>query len=164
MISKKMAEAINEQVNRELYSAYLYQAMSSHFAREGYKGFASWLSAQSREEAGHAFKFYQHLVDRGAQAVWKAIDAPPASFKSPLDVFEAVLTHEQFVTRSIHGIVDLAVQEKDYATQNLLQWFVTEQVEEEGTAEEILSKIRRLGSDERGLYLLDKELGFRKAD
>lgn len=162
MITQDMTDALNEQIHRELYSAYLYQAMGSHFAHEGLDGFASWFGIQAREEAGHAFRIHGYLVEQGARVEWKAIEAPPAAFDAPESVFEAVLEHERFVTRSIHELMERAVREKDYATQVMLQWFVTEQVEEEATAESLLEKARRIGGDGRGLYLLDKELGARQ--
>ncbi len=163
MISQNMSDAINLQINRELYSAYLYQAMSTHCAHEGLPGFSAWLSAQAREEAGHAFKFHGYLLEQGARPVWKAIEEPPSVFESPVEMFAAVLKHEQFVTGSIRDLMDLALAEKDYATQIMLQWFVSEQVEEESTAQEVLDKVRKLAGDDRGLYLLDRELGQRQA-
>jgi ferritin len=163
MISKSMCSEINEQLNRELYSAYLYQAMSSQSAHEGLSGFAAWFSQQAREEAGHAFKFYNYVLGQDARVELKAIDAPPASFKSPLAMFEETLKHEKLITRSISSLVELAVKEKDYATQIFLQWFVTEQVEEESTVQGVLAKIRLVGTDARGLYLVDRELGARQA-
>ncbi|MDZ4199670.1 MAG: ferritin [Kiritimatiellia bacterium] len=163
MISKTMTRALNEQINRELFSAYLYQAMSSQSAHEGNNGFATWFRIQAQEEAGHALKFYKYLQDQGAKVEWKAIAAPPATFKSPLAMVEAVLEHERFITASIRELVDLALKEKDYATQIMLQWFVTEQIEEESAAENVLNKVRLLGGEARGLYLLDKELGARQA-
>lgn len=163
MISKNMARALNEQLNRELYSAYLYQAMGAHSAHEGLGGFAGWFGTQAREEAGHAFKFYGYILGQDARVELKAIDAPPTTFKSPLAMFEQTLKHEQFVTRSILDLVELAVKEKDYATQIFLQWFVTEQVEEESVAQGVLAKIRLVGTDARGLYLVDREMGARQA-
>jgi len=163
MISKAMCKMINEQINRELYSAYLYQAMGSHSSHEGLNGFAAWFGQQAREEAGHAFKFYHYLLEQGARVEWKAIDAPPVSFKSPLAMFEEVLKHEQFITKSIHDLAELALKEKDFATQIALQWFISEQVEEEAAAQGTLAKVRMVGTDSRGLYMVDKELGARQA-
>ncbi len=163
MISKKMAKALNDQVNKELYSAYLYVAMSAHSSEENLKGFAHWLAEQAKEETSHALKFYKYLLDQGAGVKLLAIAEPPASWTSSVKMFAEVLAHEKKVTASIHRLVELATAEKDYATQVLLQWFVTEQVEEESSAEEILSKLKLIGQDPRGLFMVDRELAARAA-
>ena len=161
MISKKMTDALNEQINKELYSSYLYLAMAAYCQAEGLSGFAKWLGIQSSEERAHAMKLYGYLHDQGARVHLKAIAEPAADFGSPRRVFEETLAHEQFVTASIHGLVELAVKEKDYATQGMLQWFVNEQVEEESTAADIVGRLKMVGGDARGLFMIDRELGVR---
>ncbi len=161
MISKKMAEALNEQINKELYSSYLYLAMAAYCRSEGLSGFAKWLGVQSSEERAHAMKIYGYLEDQGAKVQLGAIAAPPADFGSARRVFEETLSHEQSVTAAIHSLVDLAIKEKDYATQGMLQWFVNEQVEEESVAGEIVSKLKMVGGDARGIFMVDRELGAR---
>lgn len=161
MLSKKMIDALNEQINKEMYSAYLYMAMSAHSEEIGLSGFANWFMVQYKEEMSHAMKIYHYLQDQGSKIVLGAIEAPPSEFKSPLDMFKKTLTHEQFVTKSINGIVDLAISEKDHATQIFLQWFVTEQVEEEANDNELISKLEMIGDNSGGLYMLDKELASR---
>ncbi len=163
MISKKMAAAIGDQINRELYSAYLYLSMADYAEQEGLKGFSVWMQKQAAEEVTHAMKFHAYLGDQGARAALKAIDAPPAKFASPTALFRDSLAHEKKVTAHIHKLVDLAVAEKDHATQIMLQWFVTEQVEEEATASDILAKLERIGDDPRGLFMVDRELAARGA-
>lgn len=161
MISKKMAEALNVQINKEMYSSHLYLAMAAYCRSEGLNGFAKWLGIQSSEERGHAMKLYGYLEDQGARVQLGAIAAPPADFGSARRVFEETLAHEQSITASIHGLVDLAVKEKDYATQGMLQWFVSEQVEEESAVVEIVAKMKMVGSDARGIFMVDRELGAR---
>lgn len=161
MISKKMTDALNEQIKKELYSSYLYLAMSAYCAEQGLAGFAKWLGMQSSEERGHAMKMYAYLQEQGASVKLKAIDEPPAKFGSGQKVFEDVLGHEKFITASICKVMDLAVAEKDYATQGLMQWFINEQVEEESIAADILGKLKMVGGDARGLFMVDRELGAR---
>lgn len=164
MISDKMADALNEQINREMFSSYLYLAMSTHCRAEGLGGFATWLGIQAKEENEHAMKFLKYVEEQGARVELKAIKAPPAKFASPVKIFEDVLAHERFITGSIHALMDQAVKEKDYATQAELQWFVKEQVEEEAHAGEILGKLQLIGPDSRGLFMIDREMGARKDD
>lgn len=161
MLNRKMEKALNDQINAELYSAYLYLAMEAHFTMEGLPGFAAWMRAQTQEEMFHAMKMYDFIHERGGQAVLAAIAKPPGKWKSPVDVFENVLAHEQKVTGLINGLVDLALAEKDHATHIFLQWFVTEQVEEEASAGEVLQKLKLIGKDANGLFVLDRELGQR---
>lgn len=163
MIGKKVEEALNGQINKEIYSAYLYLAMSAYCRAEGLNGFAGWLGIQSREEWGHAIKLIKYLEDQGARVRLGAIAEPPADFGSARKVFEETLNHEQMITASIHDAMDLAVKEKDYATQGLLQWFVTEQVEEESTVADIVNKLKLVGGDARGIFMIDRELGARAA-
>ncbi|HUI71069.1 MAG TPA: ferritin [Spirochaetia bacterium] len=162
MISKRMTDRINEQINREIYSAYLYMAMSARMTEAGYKGAGKWLMLQFHEEMYHAMKFFTYLQDQGAAVQLKAIAAPDFKETSLKELFQHVLEHEKSVTRSIHEIMALAVEEKDYATQTLDQWYVNEQIEEEKNATEILQTIDLVGNSAQGLYLLNVELGKRK--
>ena len=164
MISKKMTTALNGQINKELHSSFLYLAMSSYCQQENLGGFAAWLALQAKEEHGHAMKFYQYMQEQGAAVEFQAIEAPPAKFGTMQKLFTEVLAHEQFITRSIHGLMDLAVKESDYATQGMLQWFVKEQVEEEASAGEALARITMAGSEPRGVLIIDREMARRKAD
>jgi ferritin len=161
MLNKKMEKALNAQINAEFYSAYLYLAMEAHFAAEGLPGFATWMRMQTQEEMFHAMKMYDFVHERGGRVTLDAVAQPPAKWKSPLDVFENVLAHEQKVTGLINGLVDLALAEKDHATNIFLQWFVSEQVEEEASAGEVLQKLKLIGKDANGLFVLDGELGQR---
>jgi ferritin len=161
MIDKKIEKAINEQINAELYSAYLYLAMDAYFAAEGLAGFAHWMRMQVQEEMFHAMKMYDFLNERGGRVALAAIARPPADWKSPLDVFEEVAGHEAKVTGLINSLVNLALAEKDHATNIFLQWFVTEQVEEEASAGAVLQKLKLIGTDASGLFVLDREMGQR---
>jgi ferritin len=161
MIDPKMEKAINDQTVAEFYSAYLYLSMSSYFESVGLKGLASWMRVQFQEEQLHAFKMFDYVVSRGGRVKLAAIEAPPAAWDSALAVFEHTLKHEQKVTGLIHKLVDLAHQLSDHATDNFLRWFVTEQVEEEGTADEIRHKLELIGDNGQGLLMLDKEMGMR---
>ncbi|MBN2178665.1 MAG: ferritin [Deltaproteobacteria bacterium] len=161
MLSKKMLNALNKQINKEMYSAYLYMSMSAHSQYQGLKGFANWFMVQYQEEMGHAMKIYDYINDQGERLTLKAISEPPAEFESPLDMFEKTLSHEKTVTKSINDLVGLAISEKDYATQIFLQWFVTEQIEEEGNDNDIISRLRLIGDNGNGLLMLDRELGAR---
>lgn len=165
MISKKMSAAINEQINKELYSAYLYLAMAAQSEAMNLSGFAAWFSVQAKEEVEHAMKFFEYLVEQGARVELEAIAQPPISFKSPVDMFEKTLEHERKVTASIHALMDLAIKENDHATQSFLRWYVDEQVEEEANASAILAKLEMIGpAGGAALLMLDHELGARKAD
>ena len=161
MIGKKMLDAFNEQINAELYSAYLYQAMAADFEARNLRGFAHWMELQAKEEQGHAKKMYGFLVDRGGRAVLKAIAAPPAEWKSALAVFEEVYAHEQKVTGLIYKLVELARSENDHAAEVFLAWFVTEQVEEEAHASEISEKLKLVKDQAQGLLMMDSLLGQR---
>jgi ferritin len=162
MISKKVLDALNQQINEEMFSSYLYLAMSAHCEREGFKGASKWLRAQANEETGHAMKFFGYVLEQGGTIELKAIQKPEGPFSSLSDIFEKTLKHEQHITECIHKLADLALAEKDYATQNLLQWFVNEQVEEEAHAGEIVQRLKLAGP--QGLFFVDAELGRRKAD
>jgi ferritin len=161
MIGKKMQDAIGEQINAELYSAYLYLAMAADFQTRNLKGFAHWMEIQAKEETDHAKRFYGFVNDRGGRVTLKAIAAPPAEWKSPLAAFEDAFAHEQKVTGLIHKLVDLARAEKDHAAEVMLQWFVSEQVEEEAHASEIAEKLRLIKDSANGLFMMDSHLGAR---
>jgi ferritin len=161
MLSEQMQRALNGQCNAELYSSYLYLSMSAYFHSVGLAGFANWMRVQAQEELAHAMKFFDFVNGRGGRAVMQTIEAPTAEWGSPLAAFEAVLRHEQKVTGLINGLVNLALKEGDHATHIFLQWFVSEQVEEEASAGEVVQKLRLAGESTSALLLLDKELGAR---
>jgi len=161
MISKKMEEALNEQVNAELYSAYLYLSMESYFKSLNLNGFAGWMRVQTQEEVAHAMKIYDFINERGGRVILKAIEGPPIKWGSSLAVFEAVYVHEQKVTGLINDLVDLAIKEKDHATNTFLQWFVNEQVEEESSADEVVQQLKMMENAPGGMFMLDRELGQR---
>ena len=161
MLSKKMEEALNKQVNAELFSSYLYLAMAADFEAKNLPGFAHWLKLQAKEENGHGLKFYEYVNDRRGRVMLSAIAAPPAEWATPLAAFEAVLGHEEKVTGLINGLVELAGKEKDNATSVVLQWFVSEQVEEEKNADAIVQQLKRIGDSPHGLIMLDRALAQR---
>ncbi len=161
MLSKTMEKELNEQVNKELYSAYLYMAMAAYAASIGLNGFAHWFSVQAKEEFTHTEKFYHFIIERGGRVKLATIDEPPHDFKHALGIFEETLKHEQLVTQRIHNLVALARKENDFATDNFLQWFVAEQVEEEASVDEILQKIKLTGGEGNGLFMIDQELAMR---
>ena len=153
-----MQEALNGQLNKEMYSAYLYMAMSAYSTYTRLKGFANWFMVQYYEEMMHAMKIYDYINDQGEQAKLMAIEQPATEFESPMDMFEKTLKHEKFIMSSINELVDLAIAEKDHATNIFLQWYVTEQIEEEGNDNEIIARLKLVGEDGNGLLMLDKEL------
>ena len=161
MINKQLQDAINAQINAELWSAYLYLSMATNFHEMGLGGIANWFEVQFKEEQDHAMIFYNYLVSRGGRVELKAIDAVKTKWESPLEAFEDTLEHEQKVTSLINDINALAVELKDYATQNRLVWFIDEQVEEEESAQELIDKFSLIGDNGMGLYMLDQELGAR---
>lgn len=162
MISKKMQGAINKQINNELYSAYLYLAMSAEATTAGFRGTGKWFFVQYQEEMGHVLKFYNYLLEQGAEVALESLAKPTVGFKSLLSMFETTLKHEQFITKSINSLMDLAVSEKDYATQILLQWYVTEQVEEEASDKEIIGMLKMAGTSTGTTLMIDKQLGKRE--
>jgi ferritin len=161
MIKEKVLKALDKQINMELNSSYIYLAMSSFFYEENLNGFAIWFRIQSEEEYGHAMKIFDYIHQANANVNLLNIDQPKSDWKTAIDVFEDTYKHEQKVTASIYSLVDLAIAEKDHATNNFLQWFVSEQVEEESTALTILEKVKLVGDNKNGLFLLDRELGQR---
>jgi ferritin len=161
MIKEKILKALNKQLNEELYSSYAYLAMSAHFTSQSFDGFAHWLRIQSQEEYGHAMKIFDYIHQRDGKVSLVKVDPPKTNWKIPLDIFKETYEQEVSVTKSINNIVDLSISEKDHATHNFMQWFVSEQVEEESTASRILDKIKFIGDNKNGLLLLDRELGQR---
>lgn len=161
MISQSMQEALNKQINREMYSAYLYMAMSAYASEKGLKGFANWFMVQYHEEMLHAMKFYEYVLRQGKNVKLLSLQEPPSEFESPLDMFEKTLAHEQFITKCINELVELAIKEKDHATQIFLQWYVTEQVEEEENDNDIIAQLRLLKESPQALMMLDRELAQR---
>lgn len=161
MLSEKMEQALNEQLNAEWYSSYLYISMGAYFASLNLKGFAHWMEVQGKEEWVHGEMFYSQINERRGRVTLQAIAAPPTEWKSPLEVFQEVLAHEQKVTGLINNLVAQAARENDYATNNFLQWFVAEQVEEEAAADEILQQLKLIGDNPQALLMLDRELGAR---
>ena len=163
-IKQKIADALNQQLNRELYSAYLYLAMSAHFEDKNLPGFAHWMRIQAKEEQEHALKFYKYIAERQGRVILKAIEAPPMEWKTTLDVVEHVYQHELEVTKLIGNLTELAEAEKDHATNSLLQWFINEQVEEEASAYAIIQQLKMIKDAPQGLIMLDRALAQRKAD
>jgi len=161
MLSDKMVKSINHQINREHYSAYLYLSMASYAAAEGLNGFANWFAVQMKEEMFHAEKMYNYVNQQGSRVLLEAIEQPPTEFSSILDLFEKTLEHEKGVTAMINNLVKLARKEDDYATESFLQWYVTEQVEEEANPTDIIQKLKFVGKDGRGLLMMDKDLAAR---
>ena len=161
MVNEKMEAALNAQLNAEVYSGYLYLSMAAYFEDIDLPGFANWMRVQAEEELEHGMKFYDYIIRRGASVTLEAIEKPQTEWDSPLAAFEHVLSHEKTVTGLINNLVDLAIAEKDHATNNFLQWFVEEQVEEEENAMEILAKVRLAGDNNSILYTLNEEFAGR---
>ncbi|MFH1782188.1 MAG: ferritin [Candidatus Omnitrophota bacterium] len=161
MISKKMVKSINEQINKEIYSGYLYLSMAAYATSIGLNGVANWFTVQLQEELAHAQKFYNYVNQQGGRVELAAIDGPPKDFENIKDLFEKTLTHEQMVTKRINDLVALAKKENDNATETFLQWFVTEQVEEEANPTEILQKLNIVGKDGNGILTIDSQLQAR---
>jgi len=161
MLNERMAEALNTQLNKEIYSAYLYLSMSACSSFIGMKGFANWFMVQYQEEMVHAMKIYNYVDSQGGQVKLMAVEQPATEFESALEMFEKTLEHEKFITKSINDLVNLAIEEKDHATNIFLQWFVTEQIEEEGNDNDIISKLKLVGDKGNGLFMIDRELASR---
>ncbi|KYK26943.1 MAG: ferritin [Candidatus Proteinoplasmatales archaeon SG8-5] len=160
MLNKKVEKALSLQVNAELYSSYLYLSMSADLDSKSLPGFAHWMKIQAQEELYHAIKIYDYVLERGGSVTLDTIEKPQTSWKDPLAIFKAAYKHETKVTGMINKLVDLAIKEKDHATNNFLQWFVEEQVEEEASADEIVQQLA-LVKGGSGLFMLDKEMGAR---
>jgi ferritin len=164
MISKIMQDTINDQIQKELYSSYLYLSMSAYFADKSLSGFAHWMRVQEAEEREHAMKLYDFLLERGGRVNLTAIDAPKTEWTSTLEVAEEVAAHEAKVTASIYALYETALKEKDYPTQIMLQWFISEQVEEEKNAAEIVANLKLIEKGGTAIYVLDHQLGKRGGD
>ena len=161
MLNEKIAELLNTQVNKEFYSAYLYLAFSNYFSEEGLDGFANWYQIQAQEERDHAMLFFQYLENNGEKITLEAIAKPDKVFESHMDPLKAGLEHEKYVTSLINNIYEAAHEVKDFRTMQLLDWFVKEQGEEEKNASDMITKMELFGSDAKGLYMLNSELGAR---
>ena len=161
-IGKRMEQAINDQIQAELYSSYLYLSMAAYFESRNLKGCAHWMKKQAEEETEHAMKFFGYVADRGGRVVLQAIEAPRSEWESPLAVFEEAYAHEQKVTSLIGGLYEAALEEKDYTSQVVLQWYLDEQVEEEADASEIVEKLKMIQGAPHGVLMLDRELGQRE--
>ena len=159
MLSQKLQAALNDQINAELGSAYLYLAMSAHFEAANLRGSAAWMRKQAREETGHAMKIFDFVHDRDGRVTLQAVAQPQIKFASTLEVWETALKQEQGVSARIYALYALAQEEKDYPTQTMLQWFITEQVEEEKTAKSILDQVKMIGSTSSAIYFIDRHLG-----
>ncbi len=161
MLTSKMEKAINEQINAEMYSAYLYLSMASYFEDKNLPGFANWMYIQFKEEWAHAMRFFNYVIERGGRVELEAIEKPAFEWNGPVDVIEETLNHEKHVTSLIHNLMNIAHEEKDYASISMLQWFVDEQVEEEATASALLEKLRMIDGKGAGMFMMDKELAAR---
>ncbi len=163
MLSEKIENALNGQLNAELYSSYLYMSMNAYFKSVNLDGFANWMHYQAQEELTHALKFYDFIIQRGGKVSLKKIDAPPVKWDSPVAIFEGTLEHEEKVTGLINDLVELALSERDHASHIFLQWFVSEQVEEEENVSGVLEQLRLMGEAKGGLFMIDRELAKRTA-
>jgi ferritin len=161
MINQKMNDAFNDQIQKELFSAYLYLSMATQFYADGFDGTAQWLRAQALEELIHAMKFFDHINERGGRVKLAEIEKPQTKWDSPMDAFKAALKHEEYITGEINKLVELSESENDYASKTLLQWFVDEQVEEEASVSKILQELEMVKDTPHGLLMIDKELGAR---
>lgn len=164
MLKQSVQDALNEQIKNELYSAYVYLSVSAYCDSHGLPGFAKWMRMQSQEEVGHAMKFFDFINDRGGRVILQAVDQPASEFGSPLDIAEKTLEHEQKVTGMIERIYELTAKENDHATQAMLQWFLTEQVEEEKNASVLIDQLKMAGDNRSALLMLDMELGKRQLE
>lgn len=162
MLTDKMQKALNGQMNAELYSSYLYLSMNAYFKSVNLDGFANWMYYQAREEMEHAMKFYEFISQRGGRIHLAQIEAPPSEWNSPLAVFEDTLAHEQKVTGLINDLVEIAHEERDHASQIFLQWFVSEQVEEEDSVGGVLEQLKLMGEAKGGLFMMDREMAKRR--
>jgi ferritin len=164
MLSQRMQDALNAQIKHEFYSSFVYLAMSAHFESRNLPGFGKWMRLQAGEEHTHAMKIFDHILDRGGSVQLPALAQPPVKWGAPVEVFEDALNHERAVTKSIHDLYALAVEERDYPARVFLDWFVNEQVEEEKTAELVVEQLKMIGDDRPALLMLDRELGQRQPE
>ena len=162
MISDKVVSILNEQINKEFYSAYLYLAMSAYFDEIGLYGFSNWTKVQAKEEMDHGMILFDYIIERDGTVKLEQIDAPQRDFHNPLQVFEKILEHEKFVTDSINSVASLSEDECDLATRHFINWYISEQVEEEANARDIITKLKMFGDEKASLYHLDQELGKRE--
>ena len=160
-MNKKIQNAINKQIQEELYSSYLYLAMAAYAKREGYDGLGNWFEVQSKEENDHAMGFYNYILDNDGEVQLGQIDEPPKNFNDPLSLFQEGLKHEQHITSTIHQLYELGLQEKDYTFVSFVKWYLDEQLEEEATARKYIDKAKLIGADKGGMYMLDQELAQR---
>jgi len=161
MLNQKMQDALNQQINAETFSAYLYLSMAAYFEDKNLMGFANWMRVQAQEELTHTMKFFDYVNERGGRVELKAIEGPETQWESPLAAFETAYNHETKVTRLINDLVNLAIELSDHATNNFLQWFVAEQVEEEASADGIVQRLKMVSNSGAGLFMLDRELSAR---
>lgn len=161
MLKEKMQEALNEQINKELFSSYLYLSMSAYAQSLGLQGVANWMKIQAQEELTHANKFFDYIHERNGKVTLKAIDAVDTEFGSVIDLFKRVLEHEEYVTSLINNLVDISIELNDHATRSMLMWFVDEQVEEEASVQEIIDNLKMVEGKGQGLFMIDKELAAR---
>lgn len=161
MIKKEVLDAMNEQINAESYSAFMYLSMAAYFENMGLPGFANWMKVQYQEEAAHALKFFNYVAGRGGKVVLKAVAQVPVEFDGIVDVFEKTLVHENHVTELINNLMNIAVEASDHASQSFLKWFVDEQVEEESNVEKILATLKLINGQGNGIFMMDRELGQR---
>lgn len=164
MLSQKMQDALNAQINAELLASYKYLAMAAYFESENLPGCAKWMHIQSDEERAHAMKFYAYINSRRGRVLLHPLEGPKNEWSGALEVFEAALKHEQMVTGMISSLMELAISERDYATQSFLNWFVDEQVEEEANVDAVIQDLKRIGDSAQGLFILDRELGQRQVE
>ena len=158
MLNKRIGKELNEQINAEYWSAYFYLSMAAYFENQNLPGFANWMKVQYQEEISHVMKFFDYINERGGRVLLKPVNAVKIEWKDEIEVFEDTFKHEQKVTGLINNLVNIALEEKDHATHNMLQWFVSEQVEEESSADEILQQLKMLEGNKHGLLMLDREL------
>lgn len=161
MITKRMEEELNEQINKELYSSYLYLSMSAYCAATGFMGFANWMRVQAQEELAHAMKIFDYIIERGGDAKLAAVNQPDATWINLTNVFEATLKHERFISASINHLMEVAMEEKDFASMSFLNWYIDEQIEEEANADELLKKLQFISEDKNAMLLMDKDLATR---
>lgn len=161
MLSKKLEQVINEQINAEMYSAYLYLSMSAYFEEQNLSGFANWMKIQFQEEQFHAFKFFDYVNERGGRVVLDAIEKPQIEWKDAVEVFEETYKHEQHVTSLINNLMDVAIEERDHATKSFLNWYIDEQVEEEAGVSGLLEQLKLIDGKGHGMLMLDRELAQR---
>jgi ferritin len=163
MINQRMQGAMNDQIKHETFSAYLYFSMAAYFHDTGLDGMAQWMKTQAQEELGHALRFFNHIIERGGRVELQALEQPERAWASPLDAFKAALKHEEFITGRINELASIADEENDRAAGIMLQWFVSEQVEEEDSVMKVISMLELIGSEGHGLLMADRELGQRVA-